>query len=99
MFLAFSTKKIRLLIETSKNAQAALNRHKAELKFGKHRDKKLQADWQRLGEVAFTFKIIETLSPPKDQPNYDPSQDLEELLEMVLERDTYAPDKLYKGRL
>jgi len=84
------------LVGSGKDVQAKLNRHQAELKFGGHRNKSLQADWNRLGESVFLFEIVELLSPLEDL-DYDPTEDLEELLEMILERKEYALKKLYNG--
>lgn len=85
------------LVGVGKDAQARLNRHQAELKFGGHRNKTLQADWNRLGEGVFVFEIVELLSPMKD-PDYNPAEDLDELLALTLEREEYAPEKLYNGK-
>jgi len=85
------------LVSSGKDAQAKLNRHQAELKFGGHRNKALQNDWNRLGEGAFLFEIVELLSPLEDL-NYNPTEDLDELLGMILERKEYAIEKLYNGK-
>ncbi len=82
------------LVECGRDIQARLNRHKAELKLGAHRVKQLQHDWNHLGPDAFSFEIVELLQP-LDKPDYDPEEDLNELLIMILEREEYAPDKLY----
>jgi len=85
------------LLGASKDVRARLNRHRAELGFGAHRDKALQSDWNRLGEGKFVFRIIELLSPLED-PGNDPAEDLEELLQMVLGSEEYADRDLYDGR-
>jgi hypothetical protein len=82
------------LVECSRDVQARLNRHQAELKLGGHRCKPLQSDWNRFGTDAFSFEVIELLSP-LDKPDYDPEEDLSELLALTLEREEYAPDRLY----
>lgn len=53
----------RVLLGSSLNLHGPLNRHRAELKFGSHRCKALQADWDRLGEKAFAFEIVATVLP------------------------------------
>ncbi|MDQ7735752.1 GIY-YIG nuclease family protein [Halomonas sp. SpR1] len=83
-------------VGVAKDIQARLNRHQAELKFGKHRNKALQADWNRLGESSFVFQIVELLSPLED-PDYDPTEDLEELLDLTLAQKEYRPSRLYNG--
>ncbi|WP_038182365.1 GIY-YIG nuclease family protein [Vibrio rhizosphaerae] len=85
------------LIGTCKDVQARLNRHKTELKLGSHRNKAIQADWNRLGEEAFTFEIIELIEP-LDDPDYNPDDDLEELMEIISAQDAYTPDKLYNNK-
>ena len=37
------------------------NRHKMELKFGNHRNKDLQTDWNMYGEENFTFEVLSEL--------------------------------------
>ena len=41
--------------------EAKFNRHKAELKFGSHRNGELQAIWNLLDESAFEFEILDVL--------------------------------------
>jgi len=85
------------LVGAAKDVQARLNRHQAELKFGGHRNKALQSDWNRLGESSFLFQIVELLSPLED-PDYDPTEDLEELLGLTLAQEDYRPSRLYNDR-
>jgi hypothetical protein len=75
----------RSLLEYGRDVDARLNRHMTELRFGSHRNKALQDDWNTLGADAFAFEIVELLTPP-DEPDYDPASDLETLLELTLER-------------
>ena len=49
----------RLLLGSSVNLHGPLNRHRSELRLGSHRCPELQADWNRLGEDAFTFEILD----------------------------------------
>lgn len=87
----------RSVLDASADVAAKLNRHRAELQFGSHRNKSLQADWKRLGSDAFSFEIVEALQP-LDTPDYDPSEDLEALLLMTLELDAFAAEKRYTNR-
>jgi hypothetical protein len=82
------------LIESGRDLDARLNRHKAELKMGTHLNKQLQEDWNHLGSDAFSFEIVELLLP-LDKPDYDPGDDLDELLTLILENPEYSPEKLY----
>lgn len=82
------------LLERSRDVQASLNRHLAELRFGSHRSKQLQNDWNRLGPDVFAFEVVEVLRP-LDRADYDPEDDLDELLTLTLENQEYAEEKLY----
>ena len=48
----------KMLIEASSDMPAKMNRHRAELKFGSHRNKVLQQDWNTAGEENFDISII-----------------------------------------
>lgn len=41
-------------------------RHFSELRTGKHNNRHLQAAWQKYGEAAFVFVVVEELSPEAD---------------------------------
>ena len=45
----------------SVDLQAGINRQKAELKFGSHRNSALLGEWQRFGATAFTFEVLDEL--------------------------------------
>lgn len=51
------------ILNASMNAQGTLNRHKFELKYLKHKNKNLQADWETYGEDGFSFSVLETIKP------------------------------------
>ncbi len=46
--------------------QARLNRHKAELRFGSHRNRELQEEWNAQGESSFQFEVLDELAPKED---------------------------------
>jgi hypothetical protein len=73
------------VVDASRDLTAILNRHRAQLDFGGHPDKTLQREWDALGADAFVFEVLDTLEP-SDDPDYDPTDDLQELLEMWRER-------------
>ncbi len=75
----------KTLIGTSRDLPSALNRHRAQLRMGGHRNRQLQADWNALGADVFNFEILDTLAP-SDQPDYDPTNDLEMLENMWLQK-------------
>ena len=67
------------LLERSRNAPGALNRHRFELTLGTHRNARLQADWRRDGAQAFRFDIIDTVDQSTD-PAFDADAELDALL-------------------
>jgi hypothetical protein len=74
------------LVGRSVDLPAILNRERAALRFGAHGNVALQRDWKALGADAFVFEVLDTLTPPEDQPGYDPSEDLRVLEMLWLER-------------
>lgn len=64
---------------------ALLNRHQAQLRLNAHANRALQADWNSLGAGAFEFVVLDTLAP-KDDPAYNPAEDLRTLEELWLEK-------------
>ncbi|PZD95653.1 GIY-YIG nuclease family protein [Paenibacillus sambharensis] len=48
-------------VSWSLNLPAAEGKETFELKMGGHRNKSLQEDWNRFGEAAFRFEIVEVL--------------------------------------
>jgi hypothetical protein len=75
----------KVLLLASRDMPALLNRHQAQLRLGVHRNLELQRDWKAVGEQAFVFEVVDTLTP-KDAPGYDPAADLRALEQLWLER-------------
>ncbi|KAB8054167.1 GIY-YIG nuclease family protein [Janthinobacterium sp. FT14W] len=75
----------RTLLERSRNAPGALNRHRFELALGKHRNARLQADWRRDGEGAFRFELLDAVTVP-DDPAFDADAELDALLALHQEQ-------------
>jgi hypothetical protein len=69
----------RTLIAGSGNVQGTLNRHRFELQFGLHRNTELVLDWQAYGAGNFLFEVLDMVKP-KDDPSFDVSIELEELV-------------------
>jgi hypothetical protein len=84
----------RSLVGSSVNIPGTLNRHRFQLEHGSHPDRELQQDWNALGPEAFAFEALDRLEP-RDDPAYDPSEDLRVLKEMWLEKLTAAGEPLY----
>lgn len=66
----------KVLIGSSLNLQAILNRFKSELEMCSCRNSALQDEWNQFGPDAFEFKVLEVLEP-LDNPTCDPSEDLQ----------------------
>ena len=79
------TQSDRSLVGSSVNLPAILNRHRADLKMGHHRNRDLQRDWDEFGEDAFAFEVLDTLTP-RDEPGYDVKRELRTLEDLWLER-------------
>lgn len=75
----------KLLIGTSVNLPAILNRHRTALRMGSHQNRELQKDWAEFGPEAFEFEVLDTLTPPA-RPDYKPSDDLRALEELWLDK-------------
>lgn len=75
----------KVLLLAGRDIPALLNRHRAQLRFGGHRNAELQRDWASQGEQGFAFEIVDTLTP-RDTPDYDPAEDLEALLALWFEK-------------
>jgi group I intron endonuclease len=75
----------KVFVGSTPNLDAALNRHRFQLDAGAHPSKTLQKDWNEIGSENFVFEILEEL-PPRDDPNYDYSLDLETLEDLWLEK-------------
>lgn len=85
VFQVINTVNGKILIGSSVNLPAMLNRIKAELKMGSHRNEALQKDWEQFGEGSFEFKELEIVEP-LDDPDYDPAGDLHVLEKLWIEK-------------
>jgi hypothetical protein len=73
----------RILLGASRNLPAGLNGQRAQLRFGGHRNRALQADWNRLGEDAFVIEVHEELEPAESAREVR-QEDLEALLALLV---------------
>ena len=87
-----NVKNDRSFVAASRDIKARLNRHRMSLKTNNDSNKALQADWLPYGEDAFIFAVLGVLKP-LDRPDYNPSDDLNVLEEMWLEKlQPYEPE-------
>lgn len=67
------------------DVQAKINRHKAELRFGSHRNSQLQKAWNSLGEAAIEFEVLDVLEQ-KDDSQSTTAEELRILEEMWIHK-------------
>lgn len=84
VFQVKNNKSGMVLIEESLNINSKWNRHRTELKFGSHRNKKLQNDWNEIGEDNFAFSILSELEI-KDDDTFNLNDEVKVLRQMVEE--------------
>jgi len=72
---------------------ARFNRHKAELKFGSHRNSELQEIWNSLGESALEFEILDVLDH-EEKTQTNPAEELQVLTEMWIQKLKKAGDSI-----
>ena len=85
----------KVMIDSSVDMMSKWNRHKAELKFGSHRNKTLQKDWNEYGEDKFVFEILSELKHKNDE-NVNYQEELIVLEEMVIDEINIKEDLIYK---
>lgn len=95
VYRVHNTKNGRSLVGSSANLPGILNRHRFALENGSHLDKELQADWNKLGEAAFEFEVLDELDL-HDDPGFDPTDDLSVLRRMWTEKLVASGVRLYK---
>lgn len=83
------------LIGTSRDLPAMLNRQRAQLQLNSHMNADLQSDWNREGEDAFVFEVLDTLEVPEDRPEYNPADDLKMLEQLWMDKLSPFGDKGY----
>lgn len=76
----------KVLVVAGVDVPSLLNRHLAQLRVGGHRNEALQRDWAANGPESFTFEVVDTLAPPADKPDYDPTDDLRALEALWMEK-------------
>ncbi len=87
-----STRNDKIYIGFGTDLPAKINRHKAELKFGTHRNRELQETWNLFGESAFDFEVLDVLDH-KENLHTNPAEELPVLLEIwvhKLEKEGYS---------
>jgi hypothetical protein len=62
-----------------------INRHKAELKFGSHRNRELQEEWNLFGKSSFQFEVLDELDH-KENSQASPIEELNILKAMWMHK-------------
>jgi hypothetical protein len=87
----------KVFLAAGLNLEGVINRHKFQLKIGKHPNLDLQADWNILGSTNFAFEILDQMEPPRD-PNLDRREELAFMETMWLEKLKPFGDRGYNER-
>ncbi len=74
----------KVLIDNSIDMESKWNRHKMELKFGNHRNRTFQKDWNDHGENNFVFEVLSELIKSEEE-NINYNKELKTLQDMVIE--------------
>ncbi len=84
VFQVKNIKNNKVLIDNSIDMESKWNRHKMELKFGNHRNRQLQKDWNAYGETNFVFEVVSELKE-NDGQNINYIKELKDLQDMIVE--------------
>jgi hypothetical protein len=85
VFLIRSVAANRFLVRPARNLAAAMNRLMVEVTPATNPNVSLLQDWRALGPAGFEVRVLDVLEP-KDEPGWDPAEDLEALASMGRER-------------
>lgn len=96
IFQVRNTANGKILVGSSTDLPAILNRHRAGLRLGGHPNRAIREDCKTFGADAFEFEILDTLPVP-DEPGYDPSADLRTLEAMWIEKLSPFGERGYNG--
>lgn len=79
-----------LLVRSSRDVHAALNRARFELRMGRHADRVLQAEWNRSGLDGLAFEVLELVKERQDD-GFDYAGELVALEQIHRELQGLAP--------
>jgi hypothetical protein len=84
----------KILLDTATNIPSKWNRHRIELRFGNHRNRQLQEDWNEFGEEKFICSVLSELKLKEDD-NSDIKSELKLLQSFVEEELNIVHDMTY----
>jgi group I intron endonuclease len=85
VFMVKNTANGKLLLGSSLNLEGPLNSHKFMLLIGRHRNDRLQKEWNEYGVDKFVFEILEVVKI-KDDPDFNLNDELTLLEEIWTEK-------------
>jgi len=94
VFQVLNKKSGMVLVEGATDMPAKWNRHRTELRFGSHRNKILQADWNRIGEENFEYSVVSKLQIDNEVIS-DFKSEVKLFAEMVLEEMNIQAEQKY----
>ncbi len=74
----------KILIDHSIDMESKWNRHIMELKFGNHRNKDFQNDWNKYGEENFVFEVLSELKE-SNKKNINHDKELKTLQNLIID--------------
>ncbi|MBE2217891.1 MAG: GIY-YIG nuclease family protein [Ignavibacteria bacterium] len=87
----------KIFIEGSVNLEAVWNRHKLQLKSGRHPNAELQKDWKEYGESKFVFEVLKEIEQSDaEQVNYN--REVNTLIDLYMNELQPFGDKGYNKR-
>ncbi len=88
----------KIYIGGALNVQGIINSNKFQLKMGTHKSKTLQEDWNKFGEVAFIFEVLDEIKL-KEGDNKKLKEELDEQLKLWLDNLEPYGDKGYNDKI
>jgi hypothetical protein len=97
VYRVFNSANGKSFVGSAGDVLAKLNSQRAQLEFGSHMNRELQAEWKLFGPDSFRFEVLEELEP-LDTPGYEPTKDLQVLERIWLEKLEPYGEKGYHTR-
>ena len=85
VFVVRNLRNGRFQVHATRNLRGGMNRLSVEITPSTNPNPDLLADWRAMGPAAFEIEVLDELEP-KDEPGWDPADDLEALAAMWRER-------------
>ena len=80
-----NTRNDKSYVGFSMDLPARINRHKADLRFGSHKNTELLAEWKLFGESSFEFEVLDELGHDENS-RANPAEELRILAEMWIRK-------------